>query len=75
MGNYLYIDNLIGLTIDQANDYIINNCVYISRYNWNRITKVKRTYHSSFRFVNSNSTEINVYINDNNKITKLVFLG
>lgn len=74
MGNYLYIDNLIGLTIDQANDFIINNHVYISRYNWNRITNVKITYPSSFRFVNCNSTEINVYVDDN-RITKLVHLG
>ena len=74
MGNYLPIDNLIGLTINEANEYIINNYVYIGRYNWNRITKVKITYPGLFRFINSNSTEINVYVN-NNKITELVFLG
>jgi hypothetical protein len=65
----------MGMTIDEANQYISNNYVYMSRFNWVQITKVKRTYPSSFSFITYNPTELNVYINDSDKITELVRLG
>jgi hypothetical protein len=75
MGNYVYSNNLIGLTIHEANEYVSDNNVYMSRFNWTLITKIKRTYPSSFSFDTYNPTELNVYVDDNNKISELVRLG
>ena len=73
MGNTLYSSNLIGLTIGEANKYVTDNYVYMSRLNWTHVTKVERTYPSSFNTYNPNT--LNVYVDENNKISYLAFLG
>lgn len=75
MGNYAYSTSLIGLTINEANQYIIDNYVYMNHFDVDHITKVKVIYHSSFAFINYSSTELNVYLDNNNKICKLAHLG
>lgn len=75
MGNYVYSGNLLGLTIEEANQYVSENFVYMSRINWTQITKIRRTHNSDISNQNYNPTQLNVYTDDDGKITKISHLG
>lgn len=72
--SYVYADNLKGLTISEANQYIINNKVYFEENNEYRITKIKVVSwglsNTSYDF-----NRLNVKIDENSRINKILYMG
>ena len=77
MGNYIYTDTLLGLTLSQAKQHIINNCVYHSSYNNKyRITSIRIIYYDNSNIIPKYCQErVNVEINDDGKIIRILHIG
>jgi hypothetical protein len=72
--SYIYVDNLIGITISEANQYIINNKVYFDQNNTYRVTEIKV---SGWGLSNTdyNFNRLNVKTDENGKIVKILYMG
>ncbi len=77
MGNYVYADRLLGMTIPDANTYVMQNIVYWGRIdsfvNGTWITKVEvRSRHAVGYGSAYNPSKLYVYVDDDNRISYLV---
>lgn len=70
---YVYANELLGLTISEANKYVKETMVYFGYFSFTRITSVD-IVQSLPQFGLYNPGKLHVYVDDDGKISKLIRL-
>lgn len=76
MGNYVYSNRLIGLTKPEADKFIIDNIVYFNELNCRQqITSIVVIDSTKLYHMEYNPNRVKVVIGDDNKISKVLYIG
>lgn len=74
MGNY-YANELLGKTLDEANNFIKENKVYFNAENKYRILEIRVKYPGCFYTMEYCYNRLNVKVNEDNEIYKIINMG